>query len=74
MTLEDLKKGEECRILSIDPGMEVEQKLLDMGFVPGTMIKMIRNAPLEDPIKFLVRGYLVSIRHSEAKRIEVTTV
>lgn len=74
MMLESIKKGEMCKIQFIDPEMEVGQKLFDMGFVPGTKVKMIRNAPLKDPIKFMIRGYLISVRRTEAKRIEVEKI
>jgi Fe2+ transport system protein FeoA len=72
--LDVIKKGEICKILFIDPEMEVGQKLFDMGFVPGTKVKMVRNAPLKDPIKFMVRGYLISMRRNEASRIEVDKI
>ncbi len=71
MTLNELKPGQKCHIVKVNVGGATGQRLLDMGFVPGTKIDVIRNAPLVDPVELLLRGYQVSIRHSEAKEIEV---
>jgi ferrous iron transport protein A len=74
MTLNDLKPGQECRILDVKVEGATGQRLLDMGFISGTRVKVVRNAPLVDPIELLVRGYHVSVRHSEAKGVEVAPV
>ena len=71
MTLDEVKRDQECEIMDITSEGIMEQRLLDMGFIPGTRIKVKRNAPLVDPVEFLLRGYYVSLRHSEAKKIEV---
>lgn len=44
-----------------------------MGFIKGQKIKVIRNAPLKDPIEYFIMGYSVSLRHTEANLIEVVT-
>ena len=49
----------------------IRQRLLDLGFVPGTKIDMIRSAPLGDPIQCKVSGYNVALRRSEAELIEL---
>ena len=72
MTLSEVKPGGECRIVVVHISDMIGQRLLDMGFIPGARIKVIRNAPLVDPVDLLVKGYHVSIRHSEAKFVEVT--
>ena len=71
MTLDELRVGQEARIVDITLSGAIGQRLLDMGFVEGTSVKIVRNAPLVDPIDLLVRGYHVSIRHAEAKSVEV---
>lgn len=71
MTLDEIKPGQECRILKVNIGGATGQRLLDMGFIPGTKVRVIRNAPLVDPVEFNLRGYNVSLRHSEAKCVEV---
>jgi ferrous iron transport protein A len=71
MTLDEVKRDQECEIMDITSEGIMGQRLLDMGFIPGTRIKVIRNAPLVDPVEFFLKGYYVSLRHSEAKKIEV---
>ena len=72
--LDQLKPGQQCKLIDIDLGGATGQRLIDMGFIPGIKIKVIRNAPLVDPVELEIRGYNVSIRHSEAKHIEVNTL
>ncbi|MBW2321229.1 MAG: ferrous iron transport protein A [Deltaproteobacteria bacterium] len=71
MTLDEVKRDQECEIVDITSEGIMGQRLLDMGFIPGTRIKVIRNAPLVDPVEFLLKGYHISLRHSEAKKVEV---
>ena len=44
-----------------------------MGFIRGQKIRVVRNAPLKDPIEYSIMGYSVSLRRSEARLIEVVT-
>ncbi len=71
MTLNELKPGQECRVVKVNVGGVTGQRLLDMGLVPGTQIKIVRNAPLVDPVDLQLRGYHLSMRHSEARGVEV---
>jgi len=71
MSLDEIRPGQECRIMKVNIGGATGQRLMDMGFIPGTKIHVIRNAPLVDPVEFSIRGYHVSLRHSEAKGVEV---
>ena len=71
MTLDEVSVGQECSIVDVLADGALGQRLLDMGFVPGTRIKVIRNAPLVDPIEISVKGYFLSLRHAEAKVVEV---
>ena len=50
---------------------EVHQRLLDMGVVPGTPVKVERIAPLGDPIEVTIKGYHLSLRKEEAANILV---
>ena len=71
MTLNNIKPGCECRIKEVNLVGSTGQRLMDMGFMPGTKVKVVRNAPLVDPIDLLLRGFHVSIRRHEAKGVEV---
>lgn len=71
MTLDEMKLGQECEIVDVIADGMLGQRLLDMGFIPGTRIRIIRNAPLIDPIEIEMKGYNISLRHSDAKGVEV---
>ena len=71
MTLDELKPGNECNIKKLSARDKLGQRLMDMGIYPGLKLKVIRNAPLEDPMEVEVDGYCISLRHDEAHFIEV---
>ena len=72
MTLDQLKPGHRCRITGLSIGDQLGQRLMDMGVFPGLDLTVIRNAPLEDPIQVEVDGYSISLRHQEARFVEVS--
>ena len=74
MTLNELTPGQECTIRDVNLDGAVLQRLLDMGFIEGAMVEVIRNAPLLDPLDVRIRGHLVAIRQNEAAGVEVDLV
>jgi Fe2+ transport system protein FeoA len=70
--LHELAPGESARIKRVQGKGAVRRRLLDMGLVPGTEIAVIKAAPLGDPVEYLVRGYRLLLRKSEAKLVAVT--
>jgi len=70
-TLYDLNEGEEGVILKIKGRGQFRQRLSEMGFVVGKKVSVIKKAPLRDPIEYLILGYHISLRNSEAQLIEV---
>ena len=71
VTLDELRTGEEGIIVKILGNGAFRQRLLEMGFLPGTRIRVIRYAPLEDPVEYELKGYHVALRHEEAARVLV---
>jgi ferrous iron transport protein A len=71
MTLKDLKPGQEGVVTSIGEKGPVRKRIMDMGVTPGAMVKVIKVAPLGDPIEINIRGYELSLRKSEASQIIV---
>jgi len=69
--LADLKTGESATIVKILGHGAFRKRVMEMGFVRGKNIKVLLNAPLQDPIKYNILGYEVSLRRSEAELIEV---
>jgi ferrous iron transport protein B len=70
-TLCDLKEGEEGIILKIKGRGIFRRRLMEMGFLAGKSIKVIKKAPLRDPVEYTIMGYQVSLRNSEAQLIEI---
>jgi len=69
--LNELKRGEKGRIVKIGGEGSIRRRLLDMGLVSGSEVKMERVAPLGDPIEIKVKGYNLSLRKEEAASIQV---
>ncbi|HDJ66127.1 MAG TPA: ferrous iron transport protein A [Nitrososphaeria archaeon] len=70
--LSELKVGEVGVIVDvIGDSPKLKRRILDMGLVRGTRIKVVRVAPLRDPIEFQTSGYNLSLRRDEAKNIIV---
>lgn len=74
MTLDEMKPGQIAEIIDVTADGVLGQRLLDMGFIPGTKLHIVRNAPLIDPVELEMKGYHISLRHSEAKEVEVKAV
>jgi ferrous iron transport protein B len=71
-TLFDLCEGEEGIILKIKGRGQFRHRLMEMGFIAGKKILVIKKAPLGDPVEFRIMDYHVSLRKSETKLIEVS--
>lgn len=69
--LADLPEGQTGVIKGVDTKSVTSQRLLDLGFVPGTPVTAIKRAPMGDPTTFEIRGYQLGLRRSESEAIEV---
>ncbi len=74
MWLNELAVGGSGRVKQVTGGDEITVRLLEMGLTPGVTISVLGAAPLGDPIELELRGYRLSIRKTEAARVEVETV
>jgi ferrous iron transport protein A len=70
-TLDTLKPGERARVADIAGDDAVAVRLMEMGLVEGEEIENLGAAPLGDPVEFLIRGYRLSLRLTEARRVQV---
>lgn len=73
MNLSELKTGEKAVILKVKGRGAFRKRIIEMGFVVGKQVIVVKNAPLKDPIEYNIMGYEVSLRRSEAALIEVMT-
>ncbi len=70
-TLLDLKQGESGIIIKVKGRGAFRKRIMEMGFIVGKDVKVVRKAPLKDPVEYEIMGYNVSLRNSEAALIEV---
>lgn len=68
-----LKPGHSGRVVAVGGTNGSSQRMMAMGLVPGTLIRVERVAPLGDPIEVRVRGYNLMLRKAEATEITVHT-
>ncbi len=71
MKLSELKTGEIGVIVKVSGHGGFRKRIIEMGFIKGKTVEVLLNAPLQDPVKYKIMGYEVSLRHSEADQIEV---
>ncbi len=74
MTLDDLTTGHKGRVIRINASGPFKKRLLEMGFINGAEVEVVKYAPLKDPVEYLVKGYHISLRHEEARQIEVEKI
>ncbi len=71
MTLDQLPLGQDAVITQVGGVGPLRCRLLDMGLIPKTTVRVEKVAPLGDPIELRVRGYSLSLRKEDARNIEV---
>lgn len=74
MKLSELKTGERGVIVKVMGHGGFRKRIVEMGFIKGKVVDVLLNAPLQDPVKYKIMGYEVSLRRSEAEMIEVISV
>lgn len=70
-TLNDMPTGKETKVVKINAVGALKRRIMDMGITKGVNIYIDKIAPLGDPIDVVIRGYNLSIRKEDAKKIEV---
>ena len=71
LSLAALRVGARARVVAVQGSGAVARRLMEMGVVPGARVRVIKAAPLGDPIEVRVRGYHLALRRAEAQSILV---
>lgn len=74
LTLAELKINESCEIISVGGEGALRQHFLDMGLIPGAKAKLVKFAPMGDPMELLIHGYELTLRLDDAKKIEIKKI
>ncbi len=69
--LDQLKTGDRATIKKINANGQFKTRLMEMGFIKNTEIYVEKSAPLNDPVEYVIKGYHISLRRSEAAQIDV---
>ncbi len=70
-TLKDVPIGGSVKVLKVHGEGPVRRRIMDMGIAKDCKIKLVRTAPLGDPVEVTLRGYMLSLRKEDAGMIEV---
>jgi Fe2+ transport system protein FeoA len=70
-SLDQLRPGQRGRVVALAGGDALVQRLLEMGLFEGAEVEVVGFAPLGDPMEVRLRDYRLSLRRSEAARVQV---
>ena len=73
MRLSELRTGEKAVVVKVMGHGGFRKRIVEMGFIKGKTVEVLLNAPLQDPVKYKILGYEISLRHDEAQMIEVVS-
>ena len=71
MTLDTLPVGKSAVIKAVGGKGALRCRLLDMGLIPGTRVSVIKVAPMGDPVELSLRGYELTLRTEDGRKIEI---
>ncbi len=74
MLLSDLNVGDKAEVTGLLAENTVRRRILDMGLVKGTRFKVLRVAPLGDPIEIVFKGVYLTLRKQEAAGVQVEKI
>ncbi|OPZ65038.1 MAG: Ferrous iron transport protein A [Firmicutes bacterium ADurb.Bin506] len=69
--LDQLAPGRSGRVVALRASGPIRRRLLDLGFVPGAVVGVVRHSPLGDPTAYRVKGALIALRHQDAAFVEM---
>jgi Fe2+ transport system protein FeoA len=72
-TLDQLRPGMRARVVRLSATGSIAQRLSEMGLIEGTDVRLVRFAPLGDPLEIEIQDYFLSLRKAEARLVEIAT-
>ena len=72
--LDEIEPGQSALVESLEGEGPTDRRLMDLGLLPRTPVRLLRRAPLGDPSVYLLRGYQLCLRKAEAHRIRVRPI
>ncbi|NQU67296.1 MAG: ferrous iron transport protein A [Candidatus Marinimicrobia bacterium] len=71
MTIAQLSTDDVARIVGFSGSLELQSRLVEMGFLPGVLIRLIKRSAFGGPFQLKVRDYYVSLRKNDSENIIV---
>jgi ferrous iron transport protein A len=68
-SLHDIRPGQSARLTRLGGERSFQRRLMELGFLPGTLVRLVRRASVGDLVELEVRGGHISLRHSEANEL-----
>ena len=72
MTLKELHIGQSATVTSVGGSGSLRQHFLDMGLIPGAVVRLKKYAPMGDPMQLTIHGYELTLRLADAEKIDIT--
>lgn len=66
--------GSQCKVKKINLNKSEKERILDLGMIPGTNIKVLQKSPLGDPTAYLIRGSVIALRSEYTKKITIEKI
>lgn len=66
--------GSQCKVKKINLNKSEKERILDLGMIPGTKIKVLQKSPLGDPTAYLIRGSVIALRSEYTKKITIEKI
>ena len=73
MLLSELQTGERAVVVRVSGHGAFRKRIIEMGFIKGVTVEAVLNAPLNDPIKYRIMNFEVSLRRSDAQKVEIVS-
>lgn len=66
--------GSQCKVKEINLNKTEKERILDLGMIPGTDVKVLQKSPMGDPTAYLIRGSVIALRSEYTKKITIEKI
>ena len=70
-TLDTLRPGEAAHVIGLTPGHPLRRRLMELGFIRGAKVSVLRNAPMGDPVELRIGGTELALRRADLMSVRV---
>ncbi len=74
LALNRLELGQKAQVMALDSKGQERRRMLDLGFVQGSIVEAVHKSPAGDPIAYFIRGAVIALRREDAGKILVKAI